>query len=783
MAQDIETEESGKAMPEESPALWWSKIEAAKEQSRESWDLAKMAWEEYIGPQIKNQSTRDTVQTSPQARYPIYWSSTKSIQPMLYSRTPIPVAEKAFEDLDDNIARVGCLGLERLSKYLMRSCNFDETMSYMRDTFIHCGKASNRVFCESEIEEEGEKIYCSPMQVPVPVDPSIPQDPNQPPAPPEMMTIWLDSSGQEIPETAELLEDEDGVFILGPALKDVKVEVAPLHYRDVLHNPDARWQDEISWMAYRSTLNKSAFRKKFGNVEGVSFAVQGDKDKTTAGTKQQKTPTAIVWEIWDKETRTVKWLAEGKKDAFLKPLLGEEEYEGEDPYGLESLFPSPAFILGTCGPDSLFPVPDYVQLRPFIEQLHGLADRLQIHVRALKTLGFYDAGFPRLKDAIDGLGSGQFAAVENFTELVGNGGLSNVLQFFPMREIAEVVSTIIEVTKNYQEKFDEMWGLPDMVRGASDPTEGYQKQQQKGEWLSLRATVPGQAFQRIVRDTLEIMCDLAIDKFPEQKLAAVMGVYRMPPEDQEVWPQVLTLLRDDQERKIRINIQTDSTILMNENLELEQRNYTAKIVTEGLASVAAMSQQDPEFTAVGLQALIDVVSGTQKGKGLEGMLRALQKKKTEQMNNPVEPPIDPKIQVEQMKQEGKARELQGKQILQGQKQEGELMLKQLELEGQQQLELVQAQADIETTMKKIVAEVQQSQIEGAAKIQIEQTLAELKGQLEILKAGAKLKTQQHDMKVKEHSTALDASLRIWDAKEARRLSKEQAGNAYEGEMP
>ena len=789
MAQDTESEE-GAEKRKVTPAQWHARIDNAKEQFRSSWDMGKMAFEEYLGPQMKYDSYSGKFEGGA-ARYPIYWSSIKTLQTMLYSRTPIPVAEKNFDDLDDNIARVGCLSLERLAKYLMRSCAFDSTMSYARDTYINYGKATTRIYFESEINEQAEKVYYTQVQVPAPPDPNqqaMPQDPNMPPMPPQpppMQNIWVDSRGEQVQDPSLLQQDEQGFYIEMPGLDTVCVDVCPVHYRDNLHNPNARWQEEITWKAYKSALNRSQFRAKFGSVEGIVFSVPGEENSTqTSSGKTKSEPTANIWECWDKETNKLSWIAEGKKDAFLTPLQSDgQPYEGDDPYELDGFFPSPDYILGTVGPDSIIPVPDYIQLKPFIDQIHGLAERLQIHVRALKTQGIYDAGIPGLKEAIEGLGSGQFAALQNFQELVDEGGrtgLEKLIRFFPMKEIAEVVQLLMQVIQDYEAKFLEVWGIPDIVRGADNPEEGYQKQQQKGEWMSLRATVPGRAFQGMVRQSIELMCDLALKMFPKRKLEDVIGVQYMPEEDQAVWPQVLLLLQDDDERKIRIDIQTDSTITMNENVELEQRNYVAKIVTEGFSSIATATAQDPDFAPAALQALIDVVAGTQKGKSIEGMLRALQKKKLEQMENPAPPPPDPKIQVEQMKQEGKMRELQAKSQLDQSKQAGDFQIQQAKAESEMMIEQIQAEADIQTTMAKIQAEVQQSQLEGSAKMQLEEMLAGLKAQLEILKAGLKVKEQNQQMQMKKQETALSAGLEVWNTQEAIKLTKEQAKHSYEG---
>lgn len=778
-----------------SPAVWASRIDAAKEQSKQSWDLCRMAWEEYLGPQMRMQDVRDNASNPAAARYPIYWSSVRSLQSMLYSRTPIPVAEKAFDNLDDELARVACLCLERLAKYLMRSCAFDSTMGYMRDTFIHYGKATCRIYFESKIREDGEKVYYIAQQVPVPPQQGQqPQDPNQPPQPPQMMTIYVNDRGEELQDQSQLQQDKQGqYFAQQPALDEVRVEVCPIHYRDYIHNPNARWEEEIIWKGYKSVLTKEKFYQKFGKVKGIKFTIPNENERTPSDSKNLKTPTANVWEVWDEENLETLWLAEGKKDEFLTPLMSDgEEYEGGDPYELDGFYPSPSPVYGTLGPDSLFPVPDYVQLRPFIDQLHGLADRLQVHVKALEALGIYDASVPGLKEAIEGLRGGQFKALQNFAELIDDGGrtgLEKIIRFFPMKEIADTVTQIMTVIESYEAKFNEVWGLPDILRGASNPDEGYQKQQQKGEWMSLRATVPGRSFQRVVRDAIELMCDLAIGRFPQQKLEDVMGVRYMRPEEQQLVPQVFLLIKDTDERKVRINIQTDSTISFNEAAELEQRNLTAKTMTDGFAAIAAAKQQDPDFVPAAIQALIDVVSATQKGKEMEGMLRALQKKKQQEMDAPPQPaPPDPRVQVEQMKQQGKQQEIQAKGQIDQQKMQGDFQIAQQTAQSDAQLEQMKIQGEMQATLLKIKAEIQQSQIDGSVKLQIEQNLAELEGKMKMMEMGMKMKEHTMDMAHESHSAALDTHqaatntmLDVWNAKQSAKLEREKLANAYNGE--
>jgi hypothetical protein len=605
-----------------------------------------------------------------------------------------------------------------------------------------------------------------------------------------MTTVWVNDRGDELQDLSQLQQDDQGYFQMEDSLDSVCCEILPLHYRDCLHTPNARWEEEITWKAYRSVLTRKQFKKQFGDKFDVPFQTIKADDKTPEDEKLLPVEYAIIWEIWDKDEGDVKWLCEGYRESLLKPLnlqKTDDQEESELDYELDNFFPSPPFILGTCGPDGMFPVPDYVQLRPLIGQLHGLADRLQQHVLALKSTGIYDGAVPGLKEALENVQSGQFKALNNFAELVDDKtpGLEKILRFFPMQEISETIRTIIEVVAQYENKFNEIYGIPDIVRGVTDPNETADAQQRKGQYHSIRTSTRSRQFQAMVRDTVEIACDLMWKKFPERKLREIVGVKHWDMQDQQKWPEVLLLLQDDDERKIRVDIETDSTIAQDEAEEIEQASFLAKTLTDGLAAVAAAVQQNPLFGPPAMGALEMVIGKTRYGRYLEPLFRKAKESFTQQLENPSPPPPDPRIQVEQMKQQGKMQELQIKSGLDQQKMQGDFQIAQAKSQSDMQLEQIQAQADIQTTMAKIQAEVQQSQIEGAAKIQIESQLAQLDAQLKILEASLRLKEHQVGMIHDMHSTALDlhsqkvgTALDVWNAQEAAKLERQKANNAY-----
>lgn len=690
------TEDETKVEAEADYAVWKARIDAAKEGPRKNWlKDSDQAYDEYLAEANRGEDGGRTHED----RYPLYWASLKSYQPMIYSRPGVPVAEKANDDLDDNVARLACVALEKAAKYLTRPASFHRAMCITRDTYLHSAKTAPRVMFEATITDEPVKVYYTQSEV---VDPETQQP----------VMVWINDRGEMLTQDAEMLQDEQGIYMESPTEKLEKVEVFvdPLYREDYLHNPDARHEGEIWWKAFRACLDRREFAEKFGKeaAEGVTFGSKED-EKDRDG-KANRNPKAVVWEIWDSRERDVLFLPENGK-SLLTPVGGSDE----DPYELAGFFPTPAFMLGTVGDKHMYPTPDYIQLRPMIEQLHGLYKRLRLLIRAVRRRGLFDSEIPELMALQDALDEAEYIGVPNFKELIGEGGLEKIVKHFPTGELSDAITETVGVSEQLEAKFDMLYGIPDIMRGSSDPNETASAQQQKGHYLSLRGSTPAQQFQEMLRETVEIMLDLAFKKFPESKLREITGASHWKPEDQQFWPQVLMLCQDDQDRQIRINIETDSTITANKNAEVEQKNYLAKTIFDGIQAIAAAAQAVPEMVAVGAEALLLVVQGTIFGKNVEeSMKQAVEALK--QPKQPEQAPPDPAIQKAQIDQAMQEKELAFKT----QELKLESMLKQAEIQAMQaktdaeiQIAAFKAEADANTKAMQTKLSAMQLQIEKA----------------------------------------------------------------------
>jgi len=706
-----------------SVAYWLTQLDAAKEAQKEHNDLADEAWKEYLGCDKKG----SILENKNAARYPIYYSSVRTIQPALYSRTPVPVIEKRFDDMSDEVARVAAIMQERLAKHLMRACPFDRTMYHTRDNYIHSGRATTRVFFDALVNENKSQKFYERREV-------------------EGQAGFFDDEGNLPEEDKELYQDDDGrvyAEMVEESLDEVKAESMPVFHRDLLHTPNARTWEELEWIGFHSMMIKADVEDRFGEeiAQAVSYGAHNDGDedkekKTKAGDKYLS-----VWEVWCKRTKTVYWVTECYKEDFLDTR--------DDPYELANFFPCAPFMLGIVGVDDLYAAPDYAQLRPLINQLHAAADRMRRLFKSIKKRGLADGSVPELA-ALMTESEGDFIMVNNFKELIGDGGLDRLVEFFPTDELVSAIQTMAQITEMFEAKFNEVLGIPDILRGNSDPKETAAAQQLKGDYASLRFSSTQREFQRLVRDTIEMMCDLALHKFPTEKLQEIMGFQYMPQQDQAVFPYALELLQNDNERMLRIDIETDSTITTNQNAEIEQRNYLAKVLFQGLEGLGKMSQQNPQLTPIVAQLVMYVIRGVRGGKQIEGALEPLLAQMTQQAMQP--PPQQPDPAMAKAQMDGQMQ--QQKMQMEMQLAQGKMQLQQAELQ-------IKAQ-QLQVQVQKIMSDSQNDQ----QKIALQGQIAELDAFLESSKIEMEREWLSRDMEERlmtEERLQVETALKVRDA--------------------
>lgn len=723
--------------PEDS-RYWFRWLSSCKEASKQHFNSAKLAYREYLNVQPEVEGATQQLKRIAPKRYPIWWSAIKTIQPAYYSKTPIPVAHRRF-DADDPTGRTACILGERASQYFMDCSPYDQVMGAARDDFILADKATVRVFFEASIGEEPKKEY---------IEPTVLDDGSQ---------AFIDDQGQVI---MNVKRDEDGLYFTeekSEYLEDKKVYLLPVAFDEVYHTPYARHWDEVQDVAFKSILTREEFSERFGSEKAalVSFKKreQGDKNKTDNTSTNITSPELFieVWEIWRKKTKDVIWVTESYKEDFLD--------QKDDPYELEGFFPCPPFIIGTKPDKSLYPTPNYIQLRPVLDQMNSLYNKLFELITAVRRRGIADASIDEVIQAINGAWDNEIIAVQNFAQIVEKGGLESLIQYIPVGELSQAITELQGLKQAFKNDFDELYGAADILRGVAEKGVGVETQQLKADYASLRSTVPMKQMQKLARDAIELLLDLGLKKFEDSELQEIMGYEYLDEADQQNFFPALALLRDDKARHVRIDIETDSTSYIRDQELKEQRNEVIQTIIQGFGQITSLQGEDPTYLDIGFKLLLSSLRGQTLGKQWEADIEAIESQLQDKMN---QPPPPPPPDYEQMKIDLAKTQQQLDQMKM--QQDGQLALEGLKLELQKHsdsiaMEQQKAQIDLQQFQAKNAMEAQIANLE----IQIQQTKAQIdsaKVQLDsqIAANDMLIKTRDLDIKAKEADTqtALDA---------------------------
>jgi hypothetical protein len=714
--------------------FWRRFIKKAKDAAADHQENARAAWREY--EKINSQTGTSVLSSNaPDARpYPIYWSSCRTLEPAYYSRTP-KILSKRRAGVTDPVASTMCLVVERLGDYFVDITDFDDVMQAAVLDFIHGDKACPQV----SYVEEPKKV-----QVQVPLIPDGDQ--------------LIEEDGT--PFEGEPEQDEQGnwFYTKSETQKNYVIKLMPCPYDEILHTPDAKCEAEINEKAYYFFMNKEEAEKRFPD-KTINWK-SGRRDRKDPDKLERDNIAPIGkyvegWECWSKSNEKVYWISEQFMDGFLDSK--------DDPYKLRGFFPSPKFIIGNRPSKHLYPTPVFVQLFTLIEELHSAAARISVLINRVRRRALVDGANPELELALNQLSDGEYVAVENLQQILEKGGMDNLVWFIPVKELVDAITELSGIQEKFKNEFFEWFGVPDILRGQTDPVETAAAQEMKVSAAHDRFKFCKKLVARMARDSIEMMIDLALTVMDDEQLADICNVSYMEPEHQQRFAEALSALRADDIRTVRVDIDTDSMSFLDDQLRAAKINDGVATLSRGLEQIAQMVQTSPDYANVALQALLLSLEAMGLGKEFEDMVRASVAVLIQKAMNPPQPPPPPpdyemlKIQVEQSKVQSqsiaKQRELDQAEM--------KLQLQSGELAAQNNVEMMKAQTEAQRLQiegfKAQLDDVVQHfmmQVEGQ-RVQIEQYKAEQQAresQMEEIRLAREVEVKQYAELVKAAQT-------------------------------
>jgi len=589
--------------PEEVRAF----IADAKDARRNWLTWADRSWAEVKKRQRNNTLLSVNPNTAKKrAKYPVWASLLKIRQPLLLSRIGIPICKDATQDGSDTVGASAAFFKERLAVNLAKSFDFFDALCTARDDFLVTDFGILRAYYERDEVKERVKQYITPTQVPGSEE-----------------VVFVDAEGN-IVESDDIAQDEDGYFVETDEVVSVeneRVYLGPTLYKEAYIDPDVRRWPRVERLAFEIHFSVPSFKETFGAKALADLAKPDDEGEQSAKKKQ----TIIVYEYWDKYEREVYWLPENGKE-FVKPLkmhVPEEFLEGEQPnglYNLDRFFPCPIPLMTNQPTDEFWPVPEYYQLVEIIEDVHVIFSRMMSLTRAIRARLLFDNNVEGLQEALSEASEGDAFGVPNLAQaLITNGGsLEQVCQYIPVEKMIGALQQIYTALEQRLNTIYRLTGVSDLLQGLiSDGTQRTFGERQMLEKYALNQHAePQRKMQEFVKDCYELLCEMALKNFEDESLERYMMPRTAPEAHKNNFLSALALLKDDRKR-FRIDLETDSTVALNEQYDKQMRAELVNTLTSAIEKVAQVATTQPALLAIELHALKFMIQGFRQGKAFQ----------------------------------------------------------------------------------------------------------------------------------------------------------------------
>ena len=649
------------------------------------YDKSFREWEARVPRILKRYRDDSRTRNNPNARFNILWSNVQVLQPAVFARLPRPDVSRRFRD-NDPIARVASLMLERALEYEIE--HYQDYGSAMKNAVLDRllgGRGTAWIRYEPHIVGEENEVG-------------------------DGLAGQMPDDGLQITEDADESETENAQLL--ESQERIEYECAPVDYvnwRDFGHSVARTWE-EVTAVWRKVYMSRQALIDRFGEELGNKIPLDTKPESDKWATKQVVAEhfQACVYEIWDKEQGKVFWISKS---------MGEILDERDDPLQLEGFFPCPKPLYATLTTDSLEPIPDFVLYQDQAKQLDTLADRIDGFINALKVRGVYDASEPSLARLFSEGENNALIPVKNWAAFAEKQGMKGAIDLVDITPIAQGLMMAYQAMEQVKGQIYEIMGIADIQRGQTDPNETLGAQIIKSNNAAGRLKTMQHAVVDFATSLLSIKAQIICKHFTDDTILKISGAAQLSPQDQQLIPQALQLLKDEPAKNFRIEVTSDSMIYQDEQQEKADRIEFLKAVTGFMQGAVPMAQSVPEFAPVLMEMLKFGVTAFKAGKSLEGLIDETADKYRNQVKamegQPKPPPLE--IQKIQAQAQAKAQELQAQAQLEMQK-----------LQATNELEKAKQEYQAQENQLKFQLEEQRN----AQQIQMEAEMAKMKAEMD-----------------------------------------------------
>jgi hypothetical protein len=599
------------------------------------YDKSFREWEARVPRIIKRYRDDSRTRNNPNARFNILWSNVQTIRPAIFARLPRPDVSRRFRD-NDPVGRVASMMLERALEYEVE--HYHDYRSAMENAVLDRllgGRGTAWVRYEPHIVAEQNDLNSGLAGQDV-------------------------GNGVQITEDADEAETENAELV--ESQERIEYECAPVdyvHWRDFGHTVARTWE-EVTAIWRKVYMGRQALIDRFGDELGgkIPLDTKPDSDKWAQKQMAAEHFQACIYEIWDKEQGKVFWVSKS---------MGEILDEKDDPLQLEGFFPCPKPMYATLTTDSLEPIPDFVLYQDQANQLDTLANRIDGFINALKVRGVYDAAEPALSRLFSEGENNTLIPVKNWAAFAEKQGMKGAIDLVDITPIAQALTMCYQAMEQVKGQIYEIMGIADIQRGQTDPNETLGAQIIKSNNAAGRLKTMQHAVVDFATELLSIKAQIICRHFTDDTIVKISGAMQLSPQDQQLVPQALQLLKDEPAKNFRIEVTSDSMIYQDEQQEKQDRVEFLTAVSQFMNQALPVATQAPELTPLLMEMLKFGVTAFKAGKGMEGLIDEtaddFRNKAKAMEGQPKPPPIEiQKLQMQsQMEQQKMAAETQAKQ--------------------------------------------------------------------------------------------------------------------------
>lgn len=600
------------------------------------------------------------------ARANLFYSNVNTIKESLFNSMPeVDVSRLHKGDFDDDISRVAALILQRAITYEVKCSDvFKESVkSAILDRLV-AGIGVSWVTFSADVTEakdtEGDEVTDAPI-----VDP-----------------------------------------------QSAKVGMETVYWEDFIYEPARTWSG-VSWAGRRLLLTREQIATRWG--EGAVDELSMVKERESRNSPKQLIDNKLsVYEIWDKVSRKIYFIGKGAHE----PLSVED-----DPYGLVGFFPFPEPLIASPTTVAYLPITDYHVAQDQYIELDNLYARMTALTKAMKVSGVYASDAPEIAKMLTNQ-ENQLIPVDNWAMFAEKGGMKGMIDWFPLEQVANVLSQIQQQYEFTKALLFEITGMSDIMRGASNQYETAEAQQIKAQFASVRMNGYQRDVANFVSDILGIIAQMVVKLYDPQRLGAIVG--QLNEADQQFMQQAYELLQNDFLRMCRVSVKTDSLVQADWALEKSQRMELMGYMAQFLPSAMQLMDAKPEMGEMMLSLLKWGVTGYRGSQEVEGVIDSRITAMQQAMQQAAQqPPQPPPPTPEEIKAQSDQQYMQMQMQVMQQKAAGEQQLKMLEGQIKQQeaamnMEIEQQRAQMQAAL------AQQDQHHKEQMFQLQQQMLEQK---------------------------------------------------------